>query len=1086
MSSNTRFMEKIAETQISIISKYFDKIRERYFVIKEVKNLDHYAKIFFEREVSALRRLNHKNIVKMDEYEITPPLEGKVSGKIYLEHIPGEELLTINRSLIEPSDKVKIIIQLVDAVEAAHSQSIIHRDIKPSNIMIIDYKQLKLIDFGLSKIKGMITGDTIYKYGSNSYSAPEVGYHPENASYQSDIYSVGATIYFLLTGKEPDLPEYLMGSIEQNSDVTPRLKRLLLKAVEPDLKKRYETITDFKRDLNMIMVELLSESSFAIGFPLELLSKAKRQKYVPANINIHQFICNYLDKWFGQEVYGFIDSKLETATLQNGETVSFYCPHGYLLECIYKDEDERFIISALKYIQPKYRNATQKKYLRINGKPVFFHSMGYQQKEQFKTYEIVNELVDHRMDYQSDESKQTEFERFFGLWSDYLDKEKELIISAAESVEYTDFNYSHSDKTMEFELMDSNVEDLGFTNETTIVYDPDFMEPERGKRSKPVVIGKFKEVVFYDEKIYLIVKVTNRVQNLPQKGILVEDYRIKFGLIDKQKRAIRALSNDEALCNENLKDIILGFETPKSLDSFNSIEFFNQRIDSNQKEAVKVALNTSSIALIQGPPGTGKTTVIREVVNQILSRNALNISQEKYKTLIVSQSHTAVDNVIEGLHFPQNLNTKIIRIGADENILPAIRDQYSVNNARNVWERETKEASTQKMRQLAEHYGIDLFELVKYVDLKSKLQKTDEELLIVQQIEAMYNSDLEKARILRTAMIQNDWITRLGLAKDSEARLIENATIVAGTCTGFNSNPSTKNMRFDYVIVDEGAKASVPELLIPLLKGSRLILVGDHKQLPPVLNIEAIKRSTLGKREDFEKGMFKHLYDNFPDTNRIRLTTQYRMHRIIGNMISKVFYGNEIQTGIDDSERLHSLNLFKEKQLIWVSTSKLYNRRETYNSKNKAFKNHKEIQIIKKMLLDLDREECTQGYEIAVITGYNLQKTIIKDFVNRTGFKNIRNIEVNTVDSYQGKDKDIVIYSTVRSNTFRDIGFQKSENRINVALSRARKLLVIVGDKDHFMNNTEPTNRLPDIIRYISQAAGCEIIDYKEQAHARK
>lgn len=1088
--NSLRRLEQIAETEFSLITRFYDEAQERYIVLKETKgNLDRYTRLLFEREVGALRRLHHNHIIQMYDFEFLPGENGGNKGRIFLEHISGESLQTIDRSLIEYSDKIRIIMQLIDAVEAAHSQAILHRDIKPSNIMIVEHRQAKLIDFGLSKIKGMVTGETIYKFGSNLYSAPEVGYHPENASFQSDIYSLGATIYFFLTGCEPDLPDDLHVSISQSSDITPPLKDILLKAVETDLKARYETITDLKRDLAQIIGTLMSITKFSIKFPLEILEKAKRLRFVPRYVKLNEFIDQYLNKWFEKNIYGFVDSKIESGRLKNGDEVSFFSTDGYLLKCLYQDYDEHFLVNDIKFLKQTDRSRYEKMYLRIAGKPIFNHSMNHSIQMDFQTYEVVNDLVDHRIDYQSDSSKQNVFEKIFGIWLDYLEKEKDLFISAAKSIDYLSYRYNAEDQTVEFELLDTTIESLGFTNETTIIFDPKLEEPDRKYSTKPVTIGKFKEITYQDDTVYLVIKSPKNIIGIPRSGKLVEDYRFKINLVDKQISAIRALKNDEAMCNENLMDIFLGFEPPKSIGSFNNIDFFNKRLDSNQKDSVKVALNTSSIAVIQGPPGTGKTTVSREFVNQILNRNNVDISQEKFKILIVSQSHTAVDNVLEGLHFPQDFSTKVIRIGLDENILPAIRDKYSVSNARNLWANETKETSNRKMIDLAVQYGIDPDELKLYVEIHSKTNPSEEEELLILDFESKYMDEPEKQRIIRTAIIQNNWINRLGIASDSESRLIENATIVAGTCTGFNSNPSTRNMNFDYVIVDEGAKASVPELLIPLLKGSRLILVGDHQQLPPILNTEAIKLTSHGKQEDFENGMFKRLYDTFPKSNRIRLTTQYRMHRTIGDMISRVFYGNEIQTGIPNGERTHELKLYREKQLIWVSTSKAWNRRERVHQTQqdqKTYKNEKEIQIIKQMLWDIDKEEAARGYEIAVITGYSYQKSIIRDFVARADFKNICNIEVNTVDAYQGKDKDIVIFSTVRSNTKNDIGFQKSAQRINVALSRARRLLVIVGDKDHFMRNRQPTNKLPEIVRYMSQTDGCEIIEYKEPSHARK
>lgn len=1077
------FLEEIRNKEYSTLKKYYDPDAERYIVVKELKGLDHYGRLFFEREINALRQLNQNpHIVKMFDYNTNPNSDGSCFGKIYLEFINGQNLSEINRSLIEYRDKIIIILQMVDAVEAAHNKSIIHRDIKPSNIMIVDHKDAKLIDFGLSKIKGMITNETIRNVGSNLYSAPEVSYHPENASFQSDIYSLGATVYYLLTGKEPDLPLHFSSFIESSVDIIPPLKPILLRATHLDVKKRYETITDLKRDLYSIIGDLLSETKFAISFPFDILERAKSKKFVPKQTNIQSFIKNYLEMWF-KEPYGFINSKLSEGDRLNEEhEVLFYSMDGYELKCLYKEYDELFIITEISYVYPKTRNAKIKKYMRVAGTPIFFHSVGSLSDDEHRTYEVVTDLIDHRLDYQSDANKQNEFERFFGIWTEYLDREHAMIISTSQKVEYESFKYNSSNLTMEFELKPTDIEELSFNPDTTLIFDPGLNDPD-SRRKKPVTIGKFKELLFHEDRAFLVIKVQREVRNISKRGILVEDYNLKVLLIEKQKRAIQALQNDESECNENLRDLVLGFEEPTSLQNFSSLEFFNPNIDSNQKDAVKVALNTSSIALIQGPPGTGKTTVIRELVNQILKRNADDITQRKYKILIVSQSHTAVDHVLEGLKIGDDLQNKVIRIGADDNIIPSIRDRYSVSNAHNGWIDTTKALSNKKMRQLAEAYGIDFASLVQFIELQSNrshspLSEKEEDL--VRRFEETYNNDPEKIRIIETAMIQYDWINRIGIASDSQARLIENATIVAGTCTGFNSNPATRLMKFDYVIVDEAAKASVPELLIPLIKGSRLILVGDQNQLPPVLNSDIIKSCEGGTKEDFENGLFKHLFDKFPESNRVRLTTQYRMHRTIGNMISKVFYDGSIQTGIPDEERTHNLTTYNGRQLIWVSTSKHSNRREKFYSKNKTFKNQLEQNIIKKILQDIDRDECAKDYEIAVITGYSLQKSIIREHVHRMDFKNIRDIEVDTVDSYQGRDKDIVIFSTVRSNSRNDIGFQKSDKRINVALSRARRLIIIVGDMEHFLANQEPTNKLPAIVQYISETDGCILMDYKE------
>lgn len=279
-------------------------------------------------------------------------------------------------------------------------------------------------------------------------------------------------------------------------------------------------------------------------------------------------------------------------------------------------------------------------------------------------------------------------------------------------------------------------------------------------------------------------------------------------------------------------------------------------------------------------------------------------------------------------------------------------------------------------------------------------------------------------------------------------------------------------MSFDYVIVDEAAKASVPELIIPLIKGSRLVLVGDHMQLPPVLKDEVIKQCEDVSKKDFEYGLFKHLFEEFPASNRVKLS---RMHETIGKMISSVFYDNGIDTGIEASERTHNLESYAGCQIVWVSTSHLPPEvREEKEVEGRTFKNHFESRVIKGILQKIDKDNCS-GYEVAIITGYRAQQALLTQSFRSLDLINLKDVEIDTVDAYQGRDQNIVIFSTVRSNPKNRIGFQRSEKRVNVALSRARRLIIIVGDHQLFANNLISTNRFPKIIKYIEETPGCKI-----------
>lgn len=288
-------------------------------------------------------------------------------------------------------------------------------------------------------------------------------------------------------------------------------------------------------------------------------------------------------------------------------------------------------------------------------------------------------------------------------------------------------------------------------------------------------------------------------------------------------------------------------------------------------------------------------------------------------------------------------------------------------------------------------------------------------------------------------------------------------------------------MDFDYVIVDEAAKATFPELAVSLNKAHKIILVGDHQQLPPVLDTEIIRnnREKLDE-ESLAQGIFEKMYNMFPDDNKHRLTIQYRMHPTIGTLISHVFYNDEIQNGVEAQDRELCIEGYEDTAIEWISTSKRSSK-ERYekvfdNNGKKSYQNYLERSIIEQKLLELD-SKLTKKTKVAVITGYGPQKYILQTMVKQHSYKNLE-IDVDTVDAFQGSQKDIILYSTVRSSANKyGIGFLKSEARINVAFSRARCLLIIVGDMNFLDNYRIRGNKFPEIIKYIKESEGCRIIE---------
>lgn len=440
-----------------------------------------------------------------------------------------------------------------------------------------------------------------------------------------------------------------------------------------------------------------------------------------------------------------------------------------------------------------------------------------------------------------------------------------------------------------------------------------------------------------------------------------------------------------------------------------------------------------------GPPGTGKTSVIKEIIGQIIKRDIK--MTDSPKILIVSQSHTAVDNILEGLGKIIDDQFDIIRIEPDKNISKEIAEKYTINAHR--------EQLIVKIEKKVHEY-------------------IEQKRMIINNTTDMY----EKSKWNRITQIQEDWLRRLVDQNSLDYQMIRSAVVIAGTCIGFLSNEVIKDMSFDYVIIDEAAKATTPELLVSIIKAKKIILVGDQNQLPAYADADVSPTlATLTKNPDYR--LFDILYNSLPETHKQILTTQYRMIENIGNLISQVFYNGIIDTGCNDEEKQHGLSRYTGKSIVWFDTS---NNRKKMQKRTKggSYINEEEKRIILDILNDLKESQELAGLDIGIITGYSGQKELLRKSIKATGLDKIAKIDINTLDAFQGRENDIIIYSTVR--TCDSIGFQKEKERINVAFSRAKKLLIICGDKDFFYNFDDPDNKFVEIIDYMTESEQCRVI----------
>ena len=475
-------------------------------------------------------------------------------------------------------------------------------------------------------------------------------------------------------------------------------------------------------------------------------------------------------------------------------------------------------------------------------------------------------------------------------------------------------------------------------------------------------------------------------------------------------------------------------------------------LNDRQLEAVTKSVLAKDLALIQGPPGTGKTTVIAEIIWQEIRKNP------DCRILLTSQTNLAVDNALERLQGQAGIRP--VRIGKPDKLEPEGR-RFSLP-VMDSWAQDAKNSDDNATRIWIDRIVKKISNDPKYSSAisswKSELEAKDK------------HSRTEFSRLYRS-----------------------NVNLVAATCSICGSRDfmesysdmfggkERSDMFFDVVIMDEASKATPLEMAVPLVLGKKIIVIGDHKQLPPMMDENTIDSALekIGKKEIAEKlqkaeSQFKRLFEAAAKVRKTivaTLDTQYRMHEQIMNTI-KQFYQEELaatgglKCGITETmdipdlankgSRWHGITL---NPIIQPSTHAVWidvHTPETYLSP--GYKNEGELKAIDLVLKALQQadgysefvnaQQKPEDKEVGIITFYSAQSREIKK-----KYKG-KNYRMDVVDRFQGMERNIIIVSTVRSNPKNNIGFAKEIERINVAFSRARRLLIVVGNKRQFESNS--------------------------------
>ncbi len=517
-----------------------------------------------------------------------------------------------------------------------------------------------------------------------------------------------------------------------------------------------------------------------------------------------------------------------------------------------------------------------------------------------------------------------------------------------------------------------------------------FQVNESGKESKIKYFNFTCTVNYADgDRMVVIVPDSGRVaeiQNTEHLGVQLffdeTSYRLMFEALD---RTMQARDNRLAY----LRDLFYS-KQKAAVFTFAPLRF--PWLNPTQEHAVNEVLRAKDVMVVHGPPGTGKTTTLVEAINETLHRES--------QVLVCAQSNMAVDWISEQL---TDRGINVLRIG----------NPTRVND---------KMLSFTYERRFEAHPDYpQLWSIRKAIrELRGQRRRGSDN----------YHQKMDRLQ---------SRATELEIRIQSE--LFGEARVIASTLTG-SANRLLDGQKYATLFIDEAAQALEAACWIPIRKVSRVILAGDHCQLPPTVKSIAALKGGLGKT------LMERIVENKPEVVSL-LKVQYRMNEKIMRFSSNYFYDGKVETAPQIKYRGI---LDYDNPMLWIDTSEL-NCREEFVGESFGRINKTEAELTLKTLEDYFRKIgkeriLEERIDVGVISPYRAQVQYLRRLVvKKEFFKPFRQlISINTVDGFQGQERDIILISLVRANDEGQIGFLRDLRRMNVAITRARMKLIILGD----------------------------------------
>lgn len=1117
------------KTDELVAIKRFDKDQHLPEIVQEA----------FRREVDALRNLSHPHIVKMmDSGE-----DGSGHFFVVLELMKHD--LIHERDAKGPAFEgwddfaELIILPLLDALAYAHEIGIAHRDVKPANILVSTTGTIKLADFGISKLKKTLQPRvTMNSFMSPPFSPPEIdtgGY-----TYARDVFSIGVLSLWAITShnimEHKDIPAAL-----DDFDAPPEIVEIIERAISfaPALRHRSAALlaaeiqcAQNKRKRYWAVVD---RSRCSLGLTHHAIEVAKEEFDTQDESKIRRFIAEDIN--LDSTVRRFIEN---LGTMNERIVPGHYLVLGNTFRYQIAWDEKRnntFVLINIFNVEPHYlqrdreNSALSPLTFDLESRIGLIHDD--------KAIDLLDSTLEAFDNKQREEERRNKETALFDTWLRVLDSK---VQHEREQCKPIDFNRPFIDRT--FVTLETKEELEGVeVGQGRVIYTDNggFIRGEVWEvRPEAVVIncpgaplhnmpqvGQAKldqyalQISVERQRESIDIIRAGTCTNSALKDLILEPSRAVANggdielsseiaaMLDSSKRAavISALTSPDVLIVEGPPGtgktrFIVGLIAEELLR--------NPKIRILLASQTHIAIDNALERLSKYNPGISIVRIAKEhsvSVAEYSTPFLLNHQMMVWREEVVRLSNTGLERWAKS----HGLDENDIKIGTVIRQIVAIRERIELTHIRIKEEEERVKGLEERKRAMSEEefevdYEHSRANLQDYRDQldsdKKSLEKLQNDLktthadaadlinlpVLEQQewAEALLGSTDEERVAERLLRLQSEWVDRFGSASGFTRPLIERSSVVAATCVGLASIEEAKDVEYDLCIIDESSKATAMESCVPMARAKRWVLVGDSHQLPPFQE-EVLARPEL--REKYEivsdeagESMFERFRRLLPDSNKVLLRKQYRMVEPIGRLISDCFYD-----GMLDSHRKNIDNMLCSLTgyaVNWVSTGKLYNHSEQIAGT--SFVNSTEAGQICELLCQIDKvlekKSAKRFYSVLVLSGYGAQVRHMARRVDSIQQKlRYLKVECCTVDRVQGREADAAFFSVTRSNPDHTAGFLREFERINVALSRAKDLLFIVGD-DGFVErarNVEPLQRVLSHIHRWNDECFMAVLDPK-------